>query len=78
MDIIRKVFPYSLGAKEIKEVVIKILVYLVVGVVVGFFIGILTKIPLLGLIFSLVGAVVDLYCFVGIVIAVLDYIGALK
>ena len=78
MDMIRKVFPYSLGAKEVKELVIKILVYLVVGVIIGFLIGILAKIPVLGLIFSLVGAVFDLYCFVGIILAVLDYMKVLK
>lgn len=78
MDMIRKVFPYSLGAKEVKELVIKVLVYLVVGVVVGFFIGILAGIPVLGLIFRLVGTVVDLYCFVGIILAILDYMNVLK
>ena len=78
MDMIRKVFPYSLGAKDVKELVIKILVYLVAGVIVGALIGILAKIPVLGLIFSLVGAVVDLYCFVGIILAILDYMKVLK
>ena len=78
MDMIRKVFPYSLGAKEVKELVIKILVYLVAGIIIGALIGVLAKIPVLGLIFSLVGAIVDLYCFVGIILAVLDYMKVLK
>lgn len=78
MDMIRKVFPFSFGAKEVKELVIKILIYLVVGAVLGWVIGLFAKIPVLGLIFSLAGTVVGLYCFVGIVLAVLDYMKVLK
>jgi len=78
MDMIRKVFPFSLGAKDVKDLVIKILIYLVAGAVLGWVIGLFAKIPVLGLIFSLVGTVVGLYCFVGIVLAVLDYMKVLK
>ena len=35
MDMLKKFFPYSFGAAEVKDLVIKIIVYVVAGAVVG-------------------------------------------
>ena len=78
MDKLKKIFPYSFGAAGVKALVIKIVVYIVVGFVVGLVLGLLGAIPLLGIIFRIIGWVVDIYCLVGIILAVLDYMKVLK
>lgn len=79
MDMIKKIFPYSFGAKDLTNLAIKIVVYLVVGAVVGLLCGIIGLIPILGPIIGwLVGGVVGLYNLVGIILAVLDYLKVLK
>ena len=79
MDMIKKLFPYSFGAKDAKELLIKIVTYLVVGLVVGLICWVVGLIPILGPIVAwLVGSVVSLYNLVGIVLAVLDYLKVLK
>ena len=45
---------------------------------VGLVLGLLGAIPLLGIIFRIIGWVVDIYCLVGIVLVVLDYLKVLK
>lgn len=78
MDTLKKIFPYSFKAADLKSMIIKIIVYIVAGFVAGLVLGLLGAIPLLGIIFRIIGWVVDLYCLVGIVLVVLDYLKVLK
>ena len=79
MDMIKALFPYSFGAKDIKALAIKIVVYLVVGFVVGLVCSVIGLIPILGPIIGwLVGGIVGLYDLVGIILAVLDFLKVLK
>ena len=72
MDMLKKFFPYSFGAAEVKDLVIKIIVYLVAGAVIGWVVGL---IPLGG---GQISSLVGLYGTVGIVLVVLDYLKVLK
>ena len=78
MDILKKIFPYSFGVKDLTDMIIKIIVYVVVGAVAGVLIGILANIPILGAIIGAVGGLIDLYCTIGIVLAILDNFKVLK
>lgn len=72
MDMLKKFFPYSFGAKSVADLIIKIVVYLVASAVLGWFIGL---IPLVG---GIVSWLVGIYCTVGWIITVLDYLKVLK
>lgn len=86
MDILKKVFPYSFGAAEVKDLVVKIIVYIVAAFLAGVVLalaGLITGwIPVLGavigLLLSIVGGAVELYVLIGIVLLVLDYLKVLK
>lgn len=78
MEMLKKFFPYSFGAKDIKELIIKIIVMVVVDAIAGVLIGILALIPIVGIIVGLVGGLVGLYFLIGIVLAILDYFKVLK
>ncbi len=72
MDFLKKFFPYSFGAADVKALVIKIVVYVLVGYLAGFVVGL---IPLLG---GILGTLVSLYSTAGWIIAILDYLKVLK
>lgn len=78
MDMLKKYFPFSFKAKDVKDLVINIVIYLVVSIVGGWVLGLIGAIPVIGLIADLVGALLGLYCLVGIVLALLDYFKLLK
>ena len=78
MDMLKKYFPFSFKAKDVKDLVINIVIYLVVSIVSGWVLGLIGAIPVIGLIADLVGALLGLYCLVGIVLALLDYFKLLK
>lgn len=78
MDMIKKYFPLSFKVEDVKAFVIALIVYVLVDVVCGAVIGLLANIPLIGIIFSILGAVVGLYALVGIVLAILVFLKVVK
>ena len=78
MDMLKKIFPFSFGVKDITALVVALIIYIVGGAVLGVVFGLLAKIPLIGILFGIVGWAVGVYCFVGIVLAVLDYFNLIK
>jgi hypothetical protein len=79
MDMIKAYFPFSFDTKDVRTLLIKIAVYIVLELIVGLVCGLIGLIPLVGGIIGwLIGGVVGLYCLAGIVFAVLDYFKILK
>ncbi|MCD8056112.1 MAG: hypothetical protein LUE25_05300 [Clostridiales bacterium] len=70
---LHSLFPISFRDRSLTGLVIAIVIYVVVGAVAGAVIGFLSSIPILGIIFSIIGALVDIYCLVGLVLAILYY-----
>lgn len=72
MDFLKKYFPYSFGAADVKALIIKIVVYVLVGYLLGFVAGL---IPFVG---GILGTLVSLYTTAGWILAILDYLKVLK
>ena len=78
MDLLKKFFPFAFKATELKSFIIALVVFVLVDVVCGFVIGLLAKIPVLGIIFSLLGGLIGLYALIGIVLSILVFVKVLK
>ncbi len=78
MDMLKKFFPNAFKATELKSFVMALVVYVLVDIVCGFVIGLLAKIPLLGIIFSILGSVVGLYALIGIILSILVFVKVVK
>ena len=78
MDALKKFFPHAFKATELSKLIITIIIYILIDIVCGFVIGLLAKLPILGIIFGLLGSLVGLYAFVGIVLALLVFFKVLK
>ena len=87
METLKNLFPLSWKyTKDVANLVIGILIYLVVGLIAGAVIALSSLlvgwIPLLGallvVVLSLVGGIVDLYVLAGIVIQVLVFTKVIK
>ena len=78
MDALKKFFPHAFKATELSKLIITIIIYLLIDVVCGFVIGLLAKLPIIGIIFGLLGSLVGLYATVGIVLAILVFLKVLK
>ena len=79
MDTIKKLFPYSFKEKNtVKDLIIAILIYLAITIVCSIVTTILGGIPLIGALIGLLSSLIGIYTFIGIVLAVLDYMKVFK
>ena len=87
MDILKKTFPLSFKEmKDVKELVIGIVVYLIVAILASVAIYLATLITgwipvvgaIVGWVLGIVGGLVDLYALAGIVLALLVYFKVIK
>ena len=72
-EFLKKYLPHAFKAKETNDLVVAIIIYVAIAVIGGAVIGILAKLPIIGIVFALVGAVVDLYALVGVVLSILVF-----
>ncbi len=79
MDTLKQIFPLSFKyTKDVANLIIGILIYIVVGIIGGILIGIVGLIPFIGFVVGLLGGLLDLYCVAGIVIQILVFAKVLK
>lgn len=80
MDLLKKFFPLSFTAKpeDVPSFVIALIIYAVILIVGGFVIGLLGLLPIIGILFGLLGGLLDLYGLAGIVITILWFAKILK
>ncbi len=85
MSLLNKLFPLSFRGRTVADVVVAVIVYLVAPTVLGFAVGLVNMllggVPIIG---GLVGAVLGLvtslagiYCFIGIIVAILNHFNLL-
>ena len=80
MDMLKKLWPtpFSIAEKKVFSFIVQLLIFVVVCAVVGWLISVLAGIPVLGIVFSLVGALLEIYGLVGIVLCILKFLGLVK
>lgn len=78
METLKKIFPLSFQAKDVAQLILFCLIYLVAGTIFAFLINILARIPLMGLIFTLISSLLEIYITAGLVILFLSYFKVLK
>ncbi len=78
MDILKKYFPFAFKSTELKPFIISLVIYVLIDIVCGLVLGLLSAIPIIGIIFSLLGTVIGLYALVGIVLSILVFVKVLK
>lgn len=80
MDTLKKLFPraFKVSREDVASLIIAILIYVVFDIVAGAIIGLLAAIPIVGILFSILGSLVGIYATAGIVIAALVFCKVLK
>lgn len=78
MDMLKKYWPRAFKANDGKSLAMAIIFYIVADIVCGLIIGLLGALPLVGFLFKIVGSLVGIYFFVGIILAILNFLKVLK
>lgn len=77
MDSLKKIWPTPFNIKkgDLKSFLIQLIVFIVVCAVIGVLIGVLGKIPIVGIIAWAAGLLLEAYSLVGIVLCILKFLG---
>ena len=77
MDMLKKLWPtpFKIAEKNVVSFLVQLVIFVVICAVVGWLVSILAGVPVLGIVFSLVGALLEIYGLVGIILCVLKFIG---
>ncbi|MBQ2118178.1 MAG: hypothetical protein II192_03885 [Clostridia bacterium] len=67
--------PFRVEKGNVVSFLIQLIIFIVVCAVVGWLISLLAGIPVIGVIFSILGGLMELYGLIGIVLCVLRLIG---
>jgi len=78
MDTVKKIFPLSFFVTDLKTFIISLVIYILAEAVCGCVIGFLAAIPILGIIFSILGSIVGLYALAGIVLSILVFLKVIQ
>lgn len=80
MDFLKQLWPtpFKIKEKDVASFIIQLVIFIIICAVVGFLIGILAKIKIIGVIFSIIGGVVELYGLIGIILCILKFVGVVK
>ena len=78
MGLLKSLFPQAMQARDLKGLLIAVLIYIIVNFVGGFVLGIIDGLPLIGFVFGVIGWALGIYCAVGIIVAVLVFLNIVK
>lgn len=78
MQILMKIFPFSFGARNKANFIIRIIIYAVIAVGTGILLGSVRHLLLLVVALRTLGSFTELYVLCGIALLVLDYKQVLK
>ena len=69
--------PFKIKKGNLASFLIQLIIFLVVVAVVGWLIGLLAHLPIVGIVFSLLGSLIGIYNLVGIILCILRFIGTI-
>lgn len=80
MEMLKKIWPhpFKIAAKDAKAMVVQIIVWFVASALVGIVLGLLTFIPVIGMLLSTISSLFGLYSTVAIVLCILKYFDIVK
>lgn len=79
MEMLKKYWPFAFKVKEkdVPSLVVALIIFVLICGIIGILIGVLAGIPIIGLIFKIVGVILEAYGLIGIVLSILAFIGKL-
>ncbi len=78
MDALKKYFPHAFTAKDVKSFIIALIIYAVIAFIGGIVIGLLSALPIVGIVFGIIGWLLEIYITVGVVLSILVFVKVIK
>ncbi len=70
--------PFKVKEKDVVSLIVQLIIFVIICAVIVFLIGILDGIPIIGFIFIIIGSLMELYGFIGILLCIFKFFGLVK
>ena len=70
--------PFNVKPKHLGSFIVQLIVFLIVCAVIGWLIGVLSGIPIVGVLFAILGSLMEAYSAVGIALCILRFLNVIK
>lgn len=80
MNLIKSIWPtpFKIKKGDLVSFIVQLIIFIVICAVIGWLFGVLANIPIVGLIFKVIGGLMGIYSFVGIILCILVFLGLTK
>ena len=78
MDLIKQLWPFSFQTKNVSDLLIKAILYVICAALFSILMGVLSKVVVINVIMAIIGTLADIYLFVGLVLLFLNYFKVIK
>ena len=80
MDFIRSLWPTPFKIKKGNAVsfIVQLCIFLIICFLLGWLFSILNDLPIIGIVFGIVGGLMGIYSFVGVILCILCFLGIVK
>ena len=80
MDLLRSIWPtpFKVQPGKIGSLIIQLVIFLIVCAIVGFVANLLASVPVVCIIFTVIGSLMCIYSTVGIILCILKFVGVIK
>ena len=80
MDFLKKLWPtpFKIKKGDVISFVVQLIVFLVLTALFGWLIGLLAHLPIVGIVFSIVGSLMGIYTLVGAVLCLLKFLDLVR
>ena len=80
MDFMKKLWPtpFKIQKGNVVSFVVQLLVFLILTALFGWLIGLLSALPVVGIVFGIVGSLMGIYTLIGAVLCLLKFLDLVK
>ena len=80
MDFLKKLWPtpFKIKKGDVISFVVQLIVFLVLTALFGWLVGLLGALPIVGIVFRIVGSLMGIYTLIGAVLCLLKFLGMVK
>ena len=78
MELLKQLWPFSFQTKNVSELIVKAILYVIFATLFSILMGVLSKIVVINVIMAIIGTLADIYLLIGLILLFLNYFKAIK
>lgn len=78
MELLKQLWPFSFQTKNVSDLIVKAILYVVFATLFSILMDVLSKIVVINVIMAIIGTIADIYLIIGLILLFLNYFKVIK